>query len=415
MSNQLYHPIRDLQETNLTIQPITSEEHFLEERSSAIFSSSPSLSSSQSSSLSSSTTSLTSPSLTRHSLHQDEYKHMKSVGQTINSLSGVRTLSALVVIFHHISALDSSMSEGRTQRSLQAMIDSSNQNLWEWLLLVGAGPGSVVKNSFSQGLPSIFASQLSGSLWILEALFFAPFISLALQLPILGAAKKVRSLWYIGCLVYLIGNGYNPRTISAYFPVLVGVIFADLYSNGFSLNVQQQSKNNNALVYSHNHSGIDILPKVYRYSILFLSVFFLCMPWFSSPFYAHSFSLVMCACAFVFLALFWEPVRASMDNGFFSRGAKYTYSLYIWHLLVLNTFGASVVPYFNTFLGKVFAYVAAYLATFLVTYVAYIYIEAPINRVIDSQMENILVNDDLRKMKNAEEVRSQKQNIVMNL
>jgi len=359
----------------------------------------------------------------------------------LGSIDGVRVVSAILVVFHHFPSVDKGI--GGNRRIL-SHITSYQETFWGYVLLIPVGPGKIavqtflimsgivstypcwrtgtinsyeksllkrfgrlalpvlpvqlvhlilyslgyaygnfsrfpsadsVRRSYTAGISSIFASELNGALWVLPYFLFAPVVSFAVQYPALKLRPQARIAWYLLCLLYLGGNFSDEKTVSEYFSVVVGVILSDVFSN-------RATSNSDFL-------KVGVL-------ISFATLFF---PWLPGEFYAHKLSQVICAASFILLAQFWGPLNLAMDNVVMQTLSKYTYQLYIWHLVVLNTFAASVTPKASAFQEKLFVYVVAYLIVFVVAFVSYWIIEVPCGRMVTS-MVRWFTNDALNQRGN---------------
>mmetsp|Transcript_29311 Transcript_29311/g.47056 ORF Transcript_29311/g.47056 Transcript_29311/m.47056 type:complete len:445 (-) Transcript_29311:112-1446(-) len=231
--------------------------------------------------------------------------------------------------------------------------------LWKYNLAYGpwlSFPSKeTVVSSFEKGVPSIWSSELSGSLWILEALFIAPFVSAALQLPVLNLGPRARFIWYFMCLVYFSGNFADDSTISSNTSVVFGIILADLYHH------------------------IDVHRISFKNMLLQFLIASACLafPWYPPPMYAARYSMIISSAACVFIALFcpfiW--IRFLLDNKIMSIAARFSYELYIWHLVILSLFAVTVAPH----VSKIVLYITGFTSCFVVAIVAYYLIEVPSN------------------------------------
>jgi peptidoglycan/LPS O-acetylase OafA/YrhL len=213
----------------------------------------------------------------------------------------------------------------------------------------------VIREAYTQGIQSVFTPVLSGVLWVVENFLIAPFLVAAFLLPGFNLETKRRMLWYCMLLAYLIGNVYREETISAYLSVALGMVFCDLHVC--------------------ESTGCEKYRRVMKHPLmqLFLLVIF-ALPWFPAPVYAHRMAMILCASAFVLLALYSPLIRCLMDNKLMSLLAPYTYELYIWHPVILSLFEEVVRPKLDS---DIVLYIIGYGAVFIVTFVAYWLFEKP--------------------------------------
>ena len=212
----------------------------------------------------------------------------------------------------------------------------------------------VVYKSYEVGIAGIWSSALSGSLWIMEPLFFAPFVALAMQVTVVGRAPRTRGLWYLMCCLYFSGNFQEP-TISPYISVSIGVALADLYN--------------------HVHEQ-EIWLKL-RVFLLVVSLIFVGITWYPGSSYGAPYSRIATASGIVFWSLYAPKIfQLPLDNCIMKFCSKFAYQLYIWHLLIMCIFSVNVQPTSSKFA----LYVGGFAACFATSVVAYYLFEYPSNR-----------------------------------
>jgi len=183
-----------------------------------------------------------------------------------------------------------------------------------------------VRDAYDIGIRALWAFQLSGSLWIIETLFFAPFVVLALILPIQTLSTAPRWGWYLSAIVYFSGNLVERRTYSYNTGIVMGAALADLF-------------------YHHAKSFRDDLSSPWKAVIFSMAAVCVSFPWWRHGMYGHHYSMVVSAAAFVFLALFAPPVvQKVLNNKVVKFYSPFSYQLYIWHVLILSIFAVNVQP-----------------------------------------------------------------------
>ncbi|GBG29241.1 Hypothetical Protein FCC1311_054632 [Hondaea fermentalgiana] len=199
------------------------------------------------------------------------------------------------------------------------------------------------------GMRAIWSSSLSGSLWILETLFLAPFVALAAQLPVMGARGRARLAWYALVITYLSGNPRDRESYSYFTGVVAGAALADLYNN------------------------VALRDRIRLVSLPIASVL-VSLPWWPGPMYGQHFCLTLSAVGFVYFILYApRAMQRILDNRLMERAAPYSYQLYIWHLLVFSFFAVNVQPY----VPKLMLYIGGFVVSFLVAVPAYHLLEIP--------------------------------------
>lgn len=363
-----------------------------------------------------------------------------SPGPCVGCLDGVRVIAAFTVVAHHFGALDVNFQTSANIQDLQFADGRSssimNRGLegvqvpWVIAYIAGVGPGHIAVESFltvagfvaaygtwqkggsadtyekrlfkryfriaipllpvhlvngllfhfslTHGnyaqLPSrenvaasyaaglfrfVYASDLNGALWVVEAFFLAPFVAAGVQIPVLRLAAKYRGIWYAGCLVYCLGNVVNVETISQQLSVVVGVVLADLYFHNWR-----------AIVSKKFLSAASLCALISVLALLMAS------PYLPRPFYGQGILIRLSSWAFVCTALFVRWTQCIFSNCLMRRMSKYTYEVYIWHLLVFHFFAHTVVPKFSG--SSLFGiYALAVLLVIPVSVMAYHIVEKP--------------------------------------
>ena len=370
------------------------------------------------------------PPSTQSSLANQGESSQSTPPAAVDSIHGVRVIAALAVVVHHFGALNV---------DFQAPVNNGvgrrlNELPWAVAYIAGVGPGNIAVETFltvagfvaayttwSKGgvaqsyekrlfkryfriaiplipvhlvngllfhfglthgnyarTPSreevassyrvglfrfIYASDLNGALWIVEEFFLAPFVAAAVQLPVLRLLPLYRGMWYLACFLYCVGNVFEPQTISQYLSVVVGVALADLYF--------------------HIYSRLDARGSDSPLLLTALSawlVLLMLSPYLPVPFYNVKFLIRVSGWAFVCFALFVRKLRCVFSNCLMRRLSRYTYEVYIWHLVVFHFFAKSVTP-MHEGTDLIGIYVLAIILVLVFAVVGYHAVERPGNWV----------------------------------
>eukprot|EP00977_Amphora_coffeiformis_P011655 scaffold2804_cov181-Amphora_coffeaeformis.AAC.23 len=207
-----------------------------------------------------------------------------------------------------------------------------------------------ILKAYSVGVRALWSSALSGQLWILEELFLAPFIALALQLPVVTARPRSRIIWYLMCMAYLAGNVRDEDTVSLYCGTLFGVILADMYHHNLCYNLTWTRR------FFHAMLGLLVVG----------------LPWY----WNHTASFLASSAAIVYLVVFIAPKRLQylLDNPVVQHCVRYAYELYIWHILVFSIFSVNVRPKINS---QILYYVAGFSSCMVVSILTFYLFEVP--------------------------------------
>mmetsp|Transcript_2501 Transcript_2501/g.5747 ORF Transcript_2501/g.5747 Transcript_2501/m.5747 type:complete len:459 (-) Transcript_2501:1729-3105(-) len=263
---------------------------------------------------------------------------------------------------------------GRFWRLALPLVPVQVMHLVLWSQFLAYGPylsfssHDRVMGGYKVGLRGIWSSSLSGSLWILEALFLAPFVALAIQLPVQSAPPRGRAVWYLLVVLYLCGSFVDVNNYSYFTGVVLGVALADVYNNYEFANPL-------------------------RAALLLVACTMVSMPWWPGQFYGQYICLTVSATGFLFFILYAPRfLQRLLDNYLMEKLAPYSYQLYIWHVLVFSIYAVNAQPY----APKAVLYIFGFLSAFCLAVPAYHFIEIPSARfgksfarwILDSSRNN---------------------------
>lgn len=242
--------------------------------------------------------------------------------------------------------------------------------------------------SLTVGLEGVFASDLNGALWVLKIFLFAPFFILAVEFTTFQLVPSRRRFVYLFYLVFLSGNIVAEQTISPYLSVFIGNLLVEFQLAHSALSSESSPSTGRSLVRNS-------MPKSY----LLVALLLFSTPWIPW-FYGHLYSRICCATGFTFLGMFFPPLRRVLQLSFWDKLSKYTFQLYLWHLVVFNFFGATMIPVLRQLIetsvgsfmfATVVLYLLAILSALLVAYCAYYLIERPSEAMV-LRIERVLLH-----------------------
>eukprot|EP00924_Labyrinthula_sp_SR-Ha-C_P004563 snap_masked-scaffold_1-processed-gene-4.37-mRNA-1 protein AED:1.00 eAED:1.00 QI:0/0/0/0/1/1/2/0/396 len=201
----------------------------------------------------------------------------------------------------------------------------------------------LIVNSYLTGVQGLWASELNGALWILPWFLLSPVFILVLH-----------NLWneLLPTKTTFVGNFKDEGTISYFLSIFLGFLLCKFQNS-----------------------------KISQVHVILLMVV-VSSPWFPM-FYASRYTRIMCGTSLVALSLYFKQnyiIWRVASSKLVKFIAEISYQLYLWHLVVFNTFGASIYPSIvrskNGLLILLYNTSAFVVALFIST-LAHYYIEVP--------------------------------------
>lgn len=175
---------------------------------------------------------------------------------------------------------------------------------------------------------------INGALWIMNVLFYSSFFILFLTLIVIQMKSFKHRMFIYAIFGMLIGNGnYVSSANEYYFPILLGVILADLHS------MQEMKINNIWWIFNRSQTLLQIIFCLFLFCLLFAKQM---LGDNSLAFVVPDFNRNIILRSVIWFLLIWMIIivnhqsfvcRCVLSNSYLSGFGKYSFSLYITHII----------------------------------------------------------------------------------